>query len=170
MKSLERYLLSFGKKVLSGAKSAAADKGYSMGKDLNVRVKKLKEGGFSVQFMAPPHAEFVDKGVSGNKKTRYYKDYEGKKRKSPYKYGDKAPPSKVFEKWIKKKGIKGRDKKTGRFITRKALSFIMAKSMQVKGRDGIGIFQRPLELQYKRLHKNMAEAIKNDMKELITKQ
>tara|TARA_R110002049_G_scaffold285258_2_gene466078 strand:- start:482 stop:991 length:510 start_codon:yes stop_codon:yes gene_type:complete len=169
MRNLERYLLSFGNKVLKGARSAAKDKGYALGKELGVRVAKTGDG-FSVEFIAPGYAEFVDKGVSGNKKTRYYKDYKGAKRKSPYKYGDKAPPSEIFEKWIKKKGIKGRDKKTGRFIKRKSLAFVMAKSMQVKGRDGIGIFQRPLQLQYKRLHKEIAQAITNDMKELITKQ
>ena len=168
MRNLERYLLSFGNKVLKGARSAAKDKGYALGMELGVRVAKTNDG-FSVEFIAPDYAEFVDKGVSGNKKTRYYKDYKGTKRKSPYKYGDKAPPSEIFEKWIKKKGIRGRDKKTGRFIKRKSLAFVMAKSMQVKGRDGIGIFQKPLQLQYKRLHKEIAQAITNDMKELITK-
>ena len=56
-----------------------------------------------------------------------------------------------------------------RFIKRKSLAFVMAKSMQMKGRDGIGIFQKPLSLEYRKLNKGIAQAIKNDMKQLLIK-
>jgi len=167
MKNLERYLGSFAKKVVKGAKNFAKTKGFS-NIDLKFKVKKQGKG-YSVTFKAPAYVDFLDKGVSGKEKRRYYKDYQGKKRKSPFQYKDNAPPSKVFEKWIKKKGIKGRDKKTGRFITRSSLAFVMAKSMQIKGREGIGIFQKPLSLEYRRLSKGIAQAMKNDIKEILIK-
>jgi len=168
VKNIERYLKSFGKKVIRGANNIASTKGYNLNGKFSVSVKKV-DNGYDVVFKAPDYTSFIDKGVSGNKKRRYYKDYKGAKRKSPFQYKDKAPPSHVFEKWIKKKGIQGRDKKTGRFIKRKALAFVMAKSMQIKGRDGIGIFQKPLSLEYRKLNKGIAQAIKNDMKQILIK-
>ena len=165
MKNLERYLSQFAKKVVKGSKNFAKTKGFG-NINLSFRVKK-KGKGFEVAFKAPFYVDTLDKGVSGNKKTRYYKDYKGAKRKSPFKYKDKAPPSKVFEKWIKKKGIKGRDKKTGRFIKRKSLAFVMARSMQIKGRDGIGIFQKPLALEFKKLRKDIMESLSNDIKDIV---
>ena len=109
MKNLERYLGSFAKKVVKGSKNFAKTKGFS---DIDLKFSVKKKGkGYEVVFKAPFYIDVLDKGVSGNKKTRYYKDYKGSKRKSPFQYKDKAPPSKVFEKWIKKKGIQGSDKK-----------------------------------------------------------
>lgn len=176
MKNLERYLGSFAKKVVKGSKNFAKTKGFS-DIDLKFNVNRVGKG-YEVVFKSPAYVDFLDKGVSGNKKRRYYKDYTGLKRKSPFQYKDKAPPSEVFEKWIKKKGIKGRDngytkkdgtrvKGSGRFIKRSALAFIMAKSMQVKGRDGIGILQKPLSLEFKRLRKDIVKSISKDIKDII---
>ena len=167
MKGVERYLKSFGNKVIKGANNILGQKNYELKGKLKLSIKKV-DNGYDVIIKAPAHADFVDKGVSGKVKTRYYKDYKGAKRKSPFKYRDKAPPSSIFEKWIKNKGIKGRDKKTGRFIKRQSLAFAMAKSMQIKGRDGIGFFQKPLSIEYRKLNKGIAQAIKSDLKELIT--
>ena len=176
MKNLERYLGSFAKKVVKGSKNFAKTKGFS---DIDLKFSVKKNGkGYEVVFKAPFYVDVLDKGVSGNKKTRYYKDYKGAKRKSPFQYKDKAPPSKVFEKWIKKKGIKGRDngytkkdgtkvKGSGRFIKRSALAFAMAKSMQIKGRDGLGIFQKPLSFEFKRLRKDIVKSLSKDIKDIM---
>ncbi|BCV05523.1 MAG: hypothetical protein CM15mV109_280 [uncultured marine virus] len=48
---------------------------------------------------------------------------------SPYKFTSSMPPPKAFKDFIKRKGIKGRDKKTGRFITNKSLQFLIARSV-----------------------------------------
>ena len=165
MKNLERYLGSFAKKVVRGSKNIAKTKGYS---DFDIKVSVIKKGkGYEVKFKAPFYINTLDKGVSGKKKRRYYTDYKGKKRKSPFQYKDKAPPSEIFEKWIKKKGIQGRDKKTGRFIKRKSLAFVMAKSMQMKGRDGLGVFQKPLALEFKKLRKDIVKSLNEDIKDII---
>ena len=165
MKNLERYLGSFAKKVVKGSKNFAQTKGFS---DINLSFSVKKKGeGYEVVFKAPFYVDVLDKGVSGNKKTRYYKDYKGAKRKSPFQYKDKAPPSEVFEKWIKKKGIQGRDKKTGRFIKRSSLAFAMAKNMQIKGRDGLGVFQKPLSFEFKRLRKDIVKSLSKDIKDIV---
>ena len=134
---------------------------------MKVKVKKVGKG-YEVIFFAPEHAKGLDMGVNGRDNKRYYKDYLGKRRKSPGKgYTNKMPPSQVFEKWMKKKGIRGRDKKTGRFQKTSSTAFAMAKNMQIKGRQGLEFFQRPLSLEYKKINKGIKEAMVKDFDKLI---
>ena len=80
------------------------------------------------------YGTFLDKGVSGNKKKQSYKNYKNQTESSPYKYKNKQPPPGILAKWISKKGIKGRDKKSGRFISNLSLAFIIGRAIK---RDGI---------------------------------
>ena len=75
------------------------------------------------------YGTFVDKGVSGTKTKRTFKDYKSKTISSPYKYTTKQPPSRVLDKWIVKKGIAPRDEK-GRFMSRKSISFLIAEVLK----------------------------------------
>ena len=118
--------------------------------------------GFSVQFYMDSYGTFVDKGVSGTKVKRSFKDYKGKTISSPYKYTTKQPPSRVLDKWIVKKGIAPRDEK-GRFMSRKSISFLIARSIKRKGIQGISFFQKPLMLGLKQFGKEMLGAVKDDI-------
>ena len=167
MKNLERYFQSFGRKVIAGAKNNLKAIDSDLGSKMKVSVKRVGKG-YTVTFFAPEHAQAVDMGVNGRDNKRYYKDYLGKKRKAPGKgYRNKMPPSIIFEKWMKKKGIKGRDKKTGRFQKTKTSAFAMAKNMQLRGRKGLEFFQRPLALEYKKLNKSIKSAMIKDFDKLI---
>jgi len=59
---------------------------------------------------------------------------EGKYVESGRRRGARFPPSAPILKWIKIKGIKGRDTKTGKFIKDKALVFLFQRAIS---RDGI---------------------------------
>ena len=59
---------------------------------------------------------------------------EGKYVESGRRRGARFPPPAPILKWIKIKGIKGRDAKTGRFIKDKALVFLFQRAIS---RDGI---------------------------------
>lgn len=167
MKNLERYFKSFGRRVIAGAKNNLKAIDSDLGSKMKVKVKKVGKG-YEVTFLAPKHAKALDMGVNGRDKKRYYKDYLGQRRKAEGKgYTNKMPPSIVFEKWMKRKGIRGRDKKTGRFQKRSSTAFAMAKNMQLKGRQGLEFFQRPLGLEYKKLHKGIKQAMIKDFDKLI---
>tara|TARA_R110001606_G_scaffold34400_2_gene101560 strand:+ start:444 stop:968 length:525 start_codon:yes stop_codon:yes gene_type:complete len=162
--ALERYLNSFGKQVVNRAKGnlqKAKGGGTNLEKSLSFKVVTSEEG-FSVQFYMDSYGTFVDKGVSGTKVKRSFKDYKGKTISSPYKYTTKQPPSRVLDKWIVKKGIAPRDEK-GRFMSRKSISFLIARSIKRKGIQGISFFQKPLMLGLKQFGKEMLGAVKDDI-------
>jgi len=162
--ALERYLNSFGKQVVNRAKGnlqKAKGGGTNLEKSLSFKVITSPEG-FSVQFYMDSYGTFVDKGVSGTKVKRSFKDYKGRTISSPYKYTTKQPPSRVLDKWIVKKGIAPRDEK-GRFMSRKSISFLIARSIKRKGIQGISFFQKPLMLGLKEFGKEMLGAVKNDI-------
>ena len=161
--ALERYLNSFGKQIVKQAVAnlSAADKKGALSNSIDFFVIK-KGKSLTIRFKMAKYGQFVDKGVSGTNKKRSYKDYKGKTRKSPFKYKAKQPPSGIIQKWIKRKGLKGRDKK-GRFITHKSLSFLIARSIKKKGIQGISFFQKPLMLGMKQFSSKFGKAIADDI-------
>tara|TARA_R110001632_G_scaffold6512_1_gene26576 strand:- start:73 stop:603 length:531 start_codon:yes stop_codon:yes gene_type:complete len=170
-KNLERYLNSFGKYIVKQARTNLTKGKKNVSKDLYNSIKFEVEteanGDFTVQFMMDYYGQFVDKGVSGNKKKRTYKDWQGKTVSTPYKYTTKQPPSSVLTKWIQMRGIKGRDSKTGRFISNKTLAFLIGRKIKRDGIKGISFFQRPLQLAMKKFPNDYAQALKKDIIETL---
>ena len=169
--NIERYLNSFGKQVVNRAKGniqKAKGGGTALEKSIKFEVVADKNG-FSVNFYMSDYGTFVDKGVSGNKKTQQFKDYLGKVIKSPYKYTNKQPPPNILAKWISKKGIKGRDKKTGRFISNMSLAFIIGRKIKRDGIKSIAFFQKPLGLGLKQFGNNLLKNVKEDVIKTLNK-
>lgn len=168
--ALNRFLNSFGKQVVKQAKEnlSAADKKGALADSIDFFVIR-KGGSITVRFKMFTYGKFVDKGVSGNKVKRSYKDYKGKTRTSPFKFTTKQPPTRVLDKWIVKKGIAPRDAK-GRFMSRKSISFLIARSIKKKGIQGISFFQKPLMLGMKQFNSNFGKAIGEDILKSLRQQ
>lgn len=165
MEAVERYLNSFGKQVVNRSKGnlqKAKGGGTNLENSISFKVIKTSTG-FSLQFFMDSYGKFLDKGVSGNKIKRNYKDYKSKVISSPYKYTTKQPPPGILAKWIKKKGIKGRDKKSGRFISNMSLAFVIGRSIKRDGIKSLSFFQKPLGLGIKQFAPQMLESIKEDI-------
>ena len=163
--NIENYLNSFGKQVVNRAKGGLQKSkggGTNLEKSISFKVTKDTDG-FSVQFFMADYGSFVDKGVSGTKEKRSYKDYKNKTVSSPYKYKSKQPPPSILAKWISKKSIKGRDKKSGRFISNMSLAFIIGRAIKRDGIQGISFFQKPLMLGMKQFGKQLLGAVKDDI-------
>jgi len=174
MKNVERYLNSFGKYVVQQARTNLTKSKKNLTKDLynSISYKVTKNAqGFSLQLMMADYGSFVDKGVSGTKKSRTFRNYEGKVIKSPYKYGtgsskvgkSKGGMSGIMAKWVKRRGFQWKDKKTGKFMSHKSMGYLIARSIYSKGIKGISFFQRPLELGMKNFPKEMLLAVKDDI-------
>tara|TARA_R100000655_G_C2921578_1_gene182415 strand:- start:86 stop:610 length:525 start_codon:yes stop_codon:yes gene_type:complete len=167
--NIENYLNSFGKQVVNRAKgNLQKSKGGGTALENSISFEVTSDAdGFVVQFFMNSYGTFVDKGVSGNDTQRKFKDYKGQTKSSPYKYTTKQPPSKVLDKWIVKKGIAPRDEK-GRFMSRKSISFLIARSIKKNGIKSTSFFQKPLGLGLKQFGKDLLGAVKEDIIEGLT--
>ena len=141
--------------LVKGGKHGTHNKSGVLSKSLEYTIKDNK-----VSFLSEKYGEFLDKGVKGSKST--YPESSA----SPFRYRDKKPPAKIFEKWIKQSNIQGRDKKTGRFITRKSLSYIIANSIFRKGIRASLFFTKPFEEALPLFEDEMLEAFLNDNLEI----
>jgi len=169
--NIERYLNSFGKQVVNRAKgNLQKAKGGGTALENSIKFEVITdEDGFVLQFYMSSYGTFLDKGVSGNKKTQKYKDYLDKVINSPYKYTTKQPPPNILAKWIKKKGIKGRDKKSGRFISHMSLAFIIGRKIKRDGIKSLAFFQKPLGLGLKQFGSELLGNVKQDIIDTLNK-
>ena len=170
--NIERYLESFGKQVVNRSKGnlQKAGKGGKLEDSIKFEVITTPDG-FTVQFYMSSYGQFVDKGVSGTQTERTFKDYKGKVIKTPYSYknskGHSQPPSKALDKWVVRKGIAPRDA-SGKFMKRKTITFLIARSIGRKGIQGISFFQKPLGLGLKQFGKDLLGNVKEDIINSLT--
>ena len=168
--NVERYLKSFGKQVVNRAKANLGKaKGGSTKLAQTIKFEVDSDAdGFVVKFYMADYGTFLDKGVSGNKQKQSYKNYKNQTESSPYSYTTKQPPPDILAKWISKKGLKGRDKKTGRFISHKSLAFIIGRKIKRDGIKSLSFFQKPLGLGMKQFGKDLLGAITTDITDSIS--
>ena len=170
--NIERYLESFGKQVVNRSKGnlQKSGKGGKLEDSIKFEVITTPDG-FTVQFYMSSYGQFVDKGVSGTQTKRTFKDYKGKTIKSPYSYknsrGHSQPPSRALDKWVVRKGIAPRDA-SGKFMSRKSITFLIARSIGREGIQGISFFQKPLGLGLKQFGKDLLGNVKEDIINSLT--
>jgi len=178
--NLERFLKSFGRQVMKEAKLSLASSKDALGKSRgdtalgnSIRFEvTADEQGFTTKFYMEDYGEYLDKGVSGNKKEHSYINTAGENVKSPYKYTTKGPPIDILSKWIKKKGIKGhgvkkgRSKNTGQFIS--GFAYLISRKIKREGIKSLSFFQKPLGIEYKKLKKGFLTELKLDIESYIT--
>ena len=131
-----KYVIQQARTNLTKGRSPYGSFNSSKGLYNSLKYKVNKKG---VTFDMPVYGAFQDEGVKGTK-SNYIVN-----KNTDYSFRDKMPPAKPFEKWIKQKGIQGRDKKTGRFISRQSLSYILARGIYNKGIRATMFFTKPFE-------------------------
>ena len=167
--NLQRYLDSFGKQVVKDANGILSSQKGSTALSKSIRFKVEKDSqGFTTKFYMLDYGTFVDKGVSGNKIKRGYINTEGFAASTPYSYKSKQPPANILAKWVAKKGLKGRDKKTGRYISNMSLAFLIARKIKRDGIQGISFFQKPLGIRYGELKTELLNVLKLDIEMYLT--
>ena len=168
--AIENYLNSFGRQVVKESQELLRkQKGStSLGESIRFTVTK-EDGGFSTKFYMADYGQFLDKGVSGNKKQQSYINYDGIKKSSPGKgYTTKGPPIDILSKWIKRKGIKpkgtgrGRSKNTGQYIS--GLAYLISRKIKRDGIKSLSFFQKPLGLNFKQLEEDFLKILTIDIR------
>lgn len=146
---LQKELNKFRDYVISQAKANLTRGGKNSSKSLYNSIKgnvKANPNSFEMEFSMEEYGIYQDKGVSGIKK----------KYNTDYKYTNKMPPAKAFDKWVVRKGLAPREK--GKFKNRKSLSFAIARSVYFNGIKPSLFFTKPFEKAIKRLPEDLVEA------------
>ena len=172
-KNLENFLKSFGGNVVKDAQAnLKKDKGNTaLGKSIRFKVVPTATG-FSTQFYMDSYGEYLDKGVSGNKKKQTFENYKKKTESSPYNYTTKGPPIDILSRWIKRKGIKpkglgrGRSKNTGQFVS--GFAYLISRKIKREGIKSLSFFQKPLGLYYRELKDDLLKKLKLDIETYLT--
>ena len=157
-KELERfrdYVVSQSRRNLSRLKKNSSKRLYQSIKG-NV---KTYPNSFEMTFSMEDYGVFQDAGVSGKKK----------KYNTPYSYKSKMPPPKAFDKWIVRKGLTPRDS-SGKFKSRKGLSYVIARSVFMNGIKPSLFFTKPFEAAYNRLPEELVEKYGLDAIKLFNEQ
>ncbi len=156
----KKYIETYGSQVESEIKKRLKNHGkYASGKLYNSIRFDVKETdkSFSLRFFMNEYGKFVDKGVKGSK--------TNKAGNTPYKYTNKMPPTKVFDKWVMKKGIAPRGK-DGKFTSRASLKFAIAKSIFLHGIAPTNFFTIPTTRRQKQFEQGIANATAKDLDNL----
>jgi hypothetical protein len=146
---LQIELNKFRDYVISQAKANLTRGGKNVSKSLYNSIKgnvKANPNSFEMDFSMEEYGFYQDKGVSGTKK----------KYNTDFKYTNKMPPAKAFDKWVVRKGLAPREK--GKFKNRKSLSFAIARSVYYNGIKPSLFFTKPFEKAFKRLPNDLVEA------------
>jgi hypothetical protein len=146
---LQLELNKFRDYVISQAKANLTRGGKNVSKRLYNSIKgnvKANPNSFEMEFSMDEYGIYQDKGVSGIKK----------KYNTDFKYTNKMPPAKAFDKWVVRKGLAPREK--GKFKSRKSLSFAIARSVYYNGIKPSLFFTKPFEKAIKRLPDDLVEA------------
>ena len=152
LNAFAKYVISQSRANLTRSKKNSSKQLYnSLDSDL-----KVSENSFSLSFLMEDYGVFQDKGVSGVKK----------KYNTPYSYTTKMPPPSKMDKWIVRKGIAPRDDK-GKFISRKSLQFMIARSIFNNGIKPSLFFTKPFKKAFKNLDKDIVKAFKLDVEQLL---
>ena len=159
LENVQAELNAFAKYVVSQSRANLTRGKKNASKDLWNSLKynvKVSKNSFELSFLMEEYGMYQDKGVSGIKK----------KYNTPYSYKDKMPPPRKLDKWIVRKGIAPRDK-NGKFMSRKTLQFLIARSIFTKGIKPSLFFTKPFNKAFKNLDKDLVDAFRLDVEKLM---
>lgn len=157
-KSLQNELNKFAKYVIQQSRSNLSKSDKNVSKELynslgyNVEVTdKGAELGFSME----QYGEFQDKGVRG-------KSSSVKAPNSPFRFGSgtgkKGGLTNSIDKWVRRRGIQFKDRKSGRFLSYQSTAFLISRSIYQKGIKPSLFFTKPFVAAFKRLPDELIEA------------
>ena len=147
-----KYVIQQSRTNLTKGKKNSSKALYN---SLGYNIKETSNG-VNIEFLMDEYGAYQDKGVSGKKK----------KYNTPFSYKDKMPPSSALDKWTVRKGIAPRDK-SGKFIPRKTINYLIARSIFNKGIKPSLFFTKPFEKGFQNLPPELIKGFINDIENTI---
>ena len=160
LKETREALNNFGKFVVQQARTRLTKGRKNVSKklynslDYNINAT---EDSISVIFEMEDYGKFQDQGVSGTKK----------KYNTPFSFKSKMPPSKAFSQFVVRKNIKGSRDEKGRFVSRKSLQYLIARSVYVRGIKPSMFFTKPFNQAFDKLPPELQDKFGIDIENLI---
>lgn len=147
-----KYVIQQSRTNLTKGKKNSSKALYN---SLGYNIKETSNG-VNIEFLMDEYGAYQDKGVSGKKK----------KYNTPFSYKDKMPPSSALDKWTVRRGIAPRDK-SGKFIPRKTINYLIARSIFNKGIKPSLFFTKPFEKGFQNLPPELIKGFINDIENTI---
>jgi hypothetical protein len=158
LKEVEKILNKFAKYVIQQARTNLTRNNKNSSKklydSLDYKINRYKDS-IDLLFNMEEYGFFQDLGVSG-KKNKY---------NTPYSYKSKMPPPKAFSQWVIRKGLKGVRDKEGKFIPRKSLQYLIARSIFNNGIKPSFFFTKPFQRAFKYLPNELRDAFVFDIEQ-----
>jgi len=158
LKEVEKILNKFAKYVIQQARTNLTRNKKNSSKklydSLDYKINRYKDS-IDLLFNMEEYGFFQDLGVSGKKNTY----------NTPYSYRSKMPPPKAFSQWVIRKGLKGVRDKQGKFIPRKSLQYLIARSVFNNGIKPSFFFTKPFQRAFKYLPNELRDAFVFDIEQ-----
>ena len=178
-KQIEKELSIFAEAVIGLArKNLKRKKKITSGqlyKSLKYKVLKGKDSTI-LNFIMEDYGVFVDKGVKGKDPNALPDNakWKGVQRapNSPYQFGSMKSRGlrKALNRWTVQKNIKGVRDKKGRFLPRKSMQFMMARSIYLAGLEATMFFTDPYNKLIKGFTRKFFDAFIIDVDKNILEQ
>ena len=160
LKETREALNRFGKFVIQQARTRLTKGKKNVSKklynSLDYKINDTQDS-VSVIFEMEDYGKFQDQGVSGIKK----------KYNTPFSFKSKMPPSKAFSQFVVRKNIKGSRDEKGRFVSRKSLQYLIARSVYIRGIKPSMFFTKPFNQAFDKLPKELQEKFGIDIENII---
>ena len=160
LKETREALNNFGKFVVQQARTRLTKGRKNVSKklynSLDYKINATQDS-ISVIFEMEDYGKFQDQGVSGIKK----------KYNTPFSFKSKMPPSKAFSQFVVRKNIKGSRDEKGRFVSRKSLQYLIARSVYVRGIKPSMFFTTPFNQAFDKLPPELQDKFGIDIENLI---
>lgn len=160
LNNTEEILNKFAKRVIQQSRTRLTKSKKNASKDLYNSLKydlTTSAAAFILNFFMEEYGIYQDRGVSGKKR----------KYNTPFSYKDKMPPPKALDKWMVRRNIKGTRDAQGRFIKRKSLQYLLARSIYNKGIKPSNFFTKSFEQAFNKLPEDMVKAYRLDLEEFL---
>ena len=160
MNNTEEILNKFAKRVIQQSRTRLTKSKKNASKDLYNSLRydlTTSAAAFILNFFMEEYGIYQDRGVSGKKR----------KYNTPFSYKDKMPPPKALDKWMVRRNIKGTRDAQGRFIKRKSLQYLLARSIYNKGIKPSNFFSKSFEQAFDKLPEDMVKAYRLDLEEFL---
>ena len=153
--------------VVSQSRANLTRQGKNFTKSLynSIKGEIVNESNYTiVGFIMDEHGAYQDLGVKGAKSS-------SKAPKSPFKFGTGNKSGGLtngISKWVEKKRIQFRDKKSGKFLSYKSTSYIITRSIFNKGLKPSLFFTKPFEKGYEKfINIDLMRAFSHDVDTIV---